>query len=211
MIALIDYNMGNLQSVVNAFQLLREDMRVTQNPEDVRKADAIVLPGVGAFGDGMKNLDKLGLIPVLQEEVRERKKPFLGICLGMQLAAREGTEHGIHQGLGWLDGRVERIEPGPSSYKIPHMGWNNLFVKKDTGLFSGIEDAVYYFVHSYSFCPAPGEEESVAATCWHGKEVVAAVEKENIFGVQFHPEKSQGAGLKLLENFLSAVFPMAYA
>lgn len=203
MIALIDYNMGNLQSVKNAFELLRNDVFLTQNPKDLSKAQAIVLPGVGAFGDGMKNLWQLGFIPVLQEEVQKKKKPFLGICLGMQLMAKHGKEYGLHQGLGWFEGVVDLLEPKDPSYKVPHMGWNNLSVKPTSRLFSGIEEPVYYFVHSYGFVPAPAEKESVAATAWHGEELVAALEKENMFGVQFHPEKSQGAGLKVLENFLS--------
>jgi imidazole glycerol-phosphate synthase subunit HisH len=208
MVALIDYNMGNLQSVVNAFEILRDDIKVTKKPEDLQRAEAIVLPGVGAFGDGMKNLQELGFLPVLQEQVGKNKKPFLGICLGMQLMAQEGTEYGLHKGLGWLDGTVDLIKPKDPSLKIPHMGWNDLSVKQGSKLFANIEDPVYYFVHSYSFVPEKQERESVAATCQHGQEIVAAVEKGNMFGVQFHPEKSQGAGLKVLENFLSAA---AYA
>ena len=203
MIALIDYKMGNLQSVMNAFEILRDDVKLTQSLEDLQKAEAIVLPGVGAFGDGMKNLKELGLIPVLQKEVQEKKKPILGICLGMQLMAREGTEYGLHKGLGWLEGVVDLIKPSYSSFKVPHMGWNDVSVKEESKLFADIEEPVYYFVHSYSFVPDAKEEKSVVATCSHGQEIVAAVEKEDMFGVQFHPEKSQGAGLKVLENFLS--------
>lgn len=206
MIAIVDYNMGNLQSVLNAFRLLGDDVALTHKKEDLKAAKAIVLPGVGAFKDGMQNLERLGLVPVLQEEVLDKKKPFLGICLGMQLLATSGTEYGIYHGLGWVRGTVDIIRPADSSYKIPHMGWNNVQVKKPEKLFKDIEqDSAYYFVHSYSLEPDASEQHIVSATCWHGKEIVAAVGKENIFGVQFHPEKSQGAGLKLLSNFISLV------
>ncbi len=206
MIAVIDYNMGNLRSVKNALSLLRDDVVFTQKPEDARKADAIIMPGVGAFGDGMKNLEGLGLVPVLTEEVIEKKKPFLGICLGMQLLATEGTEYGIHRGLGWVAGRVVRLEPTLPTCKVPHMGWNELEIKKSGGLFEGIgEHPVCYFVHSYHLVPEEVESSVITATCYHGQEVTAALQKEHIFGVQFHPEKSQGAGLKLLANFFSHV------
>lgn len=204
MIAVIDYNMGNLQSVLNAFRLLGENVIATRKQEDLQSSSAIVLPGVGAFGDGMQNLEKLGLIPALQEEVLNKKKPFLGICLGMQLLATTGTEYGNHRGLGWVRGTTDIIRPSDDSYKVPHMGWNEIHIKDHEGLFKDIEqDSVYYFVHSYSLRPASSERGFVTSTCQHGEEIVASVEKDNIFGVQFHPEKSQGAGLKLLENFVS--------
>lgn len=204
MIAIIDYNMGNLQSVKNAFSLLGAQVLLTRQKEDLAKAEALVLPGVGAFGDGMQNLEKYGLIPFLEEEVIRKKKPFLGICLGMQLLATRGTEYGNHQGLGWIQGVTDRIAPSDGSYKIPHMGWNSVKIVRQHGLFESIEqDAVYYFVHSYSFVPDVSEQDSVTSTCFHGQDIVSSVEKGNIFGVQFHPEKSQGAGLKLLENFVS--------
>lgn len=204
MIAVVDYNMGNLQSVLNAFRLLGQEAVLTQKAEDLKNAKAIVLPGVGAFGDGMKNLEKFGLVPLLEEEVLEKKKPFLGICLGMQLLATTGTEYGNYQGLGWVKGITDRLKPENDSYKVPHMGWNNITIGKQGGLFKDIEqDAVYYFVHSYSLQPDASEEGVATSTCFHGQEIVASIEKDNIFGVQFHPEKSQGAGLKLLENFVS--------
>lgn len=204
MIAVIDYNMGNLRSVLNAFQLLGENVVATQKKEDLQLAKAIVLPGVGAFKDGMKNIEKLGLVPALQEEVLNKKKPFLGICLGMQLLATTGTEYGSYQGLGWVKGIVDIIRSADDSHKIPHMGWNNVRIKKQDGLFKDIkQESVYYFVHSYSLQLKAAEQDVVTSTCWHGQEIAASVENSNIFGVQFHPEKSQGAGLKLLENFVS--------
>ncbi|OHA72399.1 MAG: imidazole glycerol phosphate synthase, glutamine amidotransferase subunit [Candidatus Wildermuthbacteria bacterium RIFCSPLOWO2_01_FULL_47_18] len=204
MIAVIDYNMGNLQSVLNALGLLGQEAVATQKKDDLESAKAIILPGVGAFGDGMKNLKSLGLLPTLEGEVLRKKKPFLGLCLGMQLLAATGTEYGSHKGLGWVQGVCDVIRPESDSYKIPHMGWNNVEIKKAGVLFKDIEqDAVYYFVHSYSLRPEPSEEDLVTSTCFHGEVVVASIEKGNIFGVQFHPEKSQGAGLKLLENFVS--------
>ncbi|MBI2113117.1 MAG: imidazole glycerol phosphate synthase subunit HisH [Candidatus Wildermuthbacteria bacterium] len=206
MIAVVDYNMGNLQSVVNAFLLLGEEVIATQQKEDLAKAKAIVLPGVGAFGDGMKNLERIGILPALEEEVLGKRKPFLGICLGMQLLAYTGTEYGSHAGLGWVKGVTDRINLSDNSYKIPHMGWNNVKIAKQNGLFKDIQqDEVYYFVHSYSLIPDASEKNAVTSTCFHGKDIVSSIEKGNIFGVQFHPEKSQGAGLKLLENFISLV------
>lgn len=204
MIAIVDYNMGNLQSVLNAFRLLGNEVVATQKKEDFKAARAIVLPGVGAFKDGMRNLEKLGLIPILEEEVLRKKKPFLGICLGMQLLATTGKEYGDYPGLGWVKGVTDRLKPENDSYKVPHMGWNNVQIKKQEGLFRDIEqDAVYYFVHSYSLQPDISGQDIVTSTCFHGQEIASSIEKGNIFGVQFHPEKSQGAGLKLLENFVS--------
>lgn len=204
MIAIVDYNMGNLQSVLNAFRLLGEEVVATKKKEDLQKAKAIILPGVGAFKDGMQSLEKLGLVDILQEEVLRKKKPFLGICLGMQLLALKGTEYGDYKGLGWVKGVCDIIRPDDDSYKIPHMGWNNIQIKKQEGLFENIgEDPVCYFVHSYSLQPDASEQNIVTSTCFHGQVIVASIEKENIFGVQFHAEKSQGAGLKLLENFVS--------
>lgn len=204
MIAIVDYNMGNLQSVLNVFRLLGQEAVLTQKKKDLQNAKAIILPGVGAFGDGMRNLKALSVLPVLEEEVLQKKKPFLGICLGMQLLAATGKEYGDHRGLGWIQGVTDLIQPENDSYKIPHMGWNNVEVKKAGRLFKDIEqDATYYFVHSYSLEPDASEEAAITSTCFHGQEIVASVEKGNIFGVQFHPEKSQGAGLKLLENFVS--------
>lgn len=202
MIALIDYNMGNVQSVINAFKLLGQDILKTRSKEDIEKADAIVLPGVGAFGDAMENLNKFGLVEILDKEVLEKKKPFLGICLGMQLLAKEGTEMGTFAGLGWIEGKTVKIQPSDPSLKIPHMGWNNLEIRSFEGLYKDIQpNAVCYFVHSYHL--EPQDPSVVTATAPYGQDITASIQKDNIFGVQFHPEKSQGAGLKILENFVS--------
>ncbi|OGS72941.1 MAG: imidazole glycerol phosphate synthase, glutamine amidotransferase subunit [Flavobacteria bacterium RIFCSPLOWO2_12_FULL_35_11] len=203
MISIIDYNMGNLRYVANAFVALGQEVMVTSNPNDLRSASAIILPGVGAFSDGKRNLEKLGFIEILNEEVIEKGKPYLGICLGMQFLAQESYENGCHKGFGWINGNVKRIKPCESKYKVPHMGWNNVQVQRKDGLFVGLgEGPVFYFVHSYCLDIEESSFNYVTSTCWHGVRITASVQKENIFGVQFHPEKSQGAGLKLLKNFV---------
>lgn len=202
MFALIDYEMGNVQSVLNAFHLLGQDIVKTRDKKEIEKAKAIVLPGVGAFGDAMENLKKFDLVDILNQEVLEKKKPFLGICLGLQLLARVGKELGIHQGLGWIEGQTVEIKPSDPSLKIPHMGWNNLEIKSFEGLYKDIQqNAVCYFVHSYHL--EPKDQSIITAIAPYGQNITASIQKDNIFGVQFHPEKSQGAGLKLLENFVS--------
>ncbi|NIA20653.1 MAG: imidazole glycerol phosphate synthase subunit HisH [Anaerolineaceae bacterium] len=201
MIALVDYGMGNMQSVFNALECVGAEVKVTSKPADLSAAAAIVVPGVGAFAEGMANLNRLGLVEALRGEVVERGKPLLGICLGMQFLATESLEGGGRTpGLGWIPGRVERLEPDdPKRFKVPHMGWNDVEVVGHCPLFKDIADSlIYYHVHSYHFC---AERRYVAAVCRHGQEVVVAVQRDNIFGVQFHPEKSQGMGLKLLDNF----------
>ncbi|MCM8811722.1 MAG: imidazole glycerol phosphate synthase subunit HisH [Candidatus Omnitrophica bacterium] len=204
MIALVDYGMGNLRSVANAFEAIGEKPVITHSRAEIESAAGIVLPGVGAFGDGMKNLRRLELIETLNREVLEKKKPYLGICLGMQFLTDESEEHGLHKGFGWIKGRIREIKPADKRYKVPHMGWNELQILKEGGLFQGLPEApVFYFVHSYHLEPA--EPGVITAVCRHGAEVTAAVEKENIVGVQFHPEKSQRVGLQLLKNFVRMV------
>ncbi len=206
MIAIIDYGMGNLKSICNAFEVLGANVFVTSDPKDLEQAEGIILPGVGAFRDGMKNLEERGFIAVLEEQVLKQKKPYLGICLGMQFLAKKSHEHGLHKGLGWIEGEVRLIEPENLKYKVPHIGWNEVLFKAEGFLFKGLGDKeTFYFVHSYGFVPTAAEKYIVRGTTWHGTEIVASVEKENILGVQFHPEKSQGAGLKILENFLHFV------
>jgi glutamine amidotransferase len=206
MIAIVDYGMGNLRSVVNAFEAIGQPAIVTSRADDVRAADAIVVPGVGAFHDGMRNLERTGLIEVLTEEVRERGKPFLGICLGMQFLAEYGDEGAGGAGLGWIRGTVRRLAPAERRFKVPHIGWNDVQLVREGVLYGGLGEApVYYFVHGYHLEVAPEAAAAVTATCWHGETVVASVEQSNILGVQFHPEKSQRAGLRLLENFCSMV------
>ena len=204
MIALVDYGMGNLRSVANAFQAIGEKVLLTQSAADLEAAHGIILPGVGAFGDGMKNLKELGLIEPLRREVLGRGKPYLGICLGMQFLAEESQEHAAGgapiRGFGWLKGRVVQIQTNDKRYKVPHMGWNDLKLTRGSDLFKGLpEEPVFYFVHSYHLETA--EPGVLTAVCEHGATITAAVQKGTIYGVQFHPEKSQNAGLQLLRNF----------
>jgi imidazole glycerol-phosphate synthase subunit HisH len=203
MIAILDYGMGNLRSVLNAFEAIGAPARLTTSPGDLRNAHAIVVPGVGAFGDGMANLVRLGVIETLAEEVLVRGKPYLGICLGMQFLAREGREHGITAGLGWTGGVVRRIEPGDARCKVPHMGWNDVTLTASCDLFRDLDDRpVFYFLHGYHLDPAGEADAAVVATTWHGERLTVALQRDNILGVQFHPEKSQEAGLQVLRNFV---------
>ncbi|MBU4334687.1 MAG: imidazole glycerol phosphate synthase subunit HisH, partial [Candidatus Omnitrophica bacterium] len=177
-------------------------VKISNNPNDLKKAERIVLPGVGAFADGIKNLIESGWFSIIREEVLVNKIPILGICLGMQIMADSSEENGHHVGLGWIEGRVVKMDAS-EEVKIPHVGWNNLIVKKRKPLFDLTkEDAHYYFDHSYRFdC----SHENISATCLHGNDIVAAVQKENIFGVQFHPEKSQVSGLKIFRSFFNNI------
>jgi len=211
MIAIIDYGMGNLKSVSKAFETIGKKVEVTNNPKVIKKAEAIILPGVGAFGRGMDNLKKLKLIPLIYEVVKE-DKPILGICLGLQLLFTKSYEHGIHKGLDIIKGEVKRFK----GVKIPHMGWNQVKIRKpETSaegrsaygrrnqkpeLFKDIPDNSYfYFVHSYYV--VPDDKRIISATTGYGQEFASAIVKDKIFGVQFHPEKSGESGLKFLENF----------
>jgi imidazole glycerol-phosphate synthase subunit HisH len=195
-VALVDYGAGNLQSVRNALKAAgAEDISVTADPDLVRSADRIVLPGVGAFAHCMNALSAIdGMIDALNEATGLGGKPFLGICVGMQLMAEAGEEHGVHEGLGWIKGRVRMMEVTDPAIKIPHMGWNDVVPATPHAL---IEPGEAYFLHSFAF-----EGEDVLATTVHGGEVVAAIGKDNRIGVQFHPEKSQTYGLQLLTRFL---------
>lgn len=201
MIVIVDYGLGNLFSVQKAFEMIGADVKISGIAEDIHAADRIVLPGVGAFGDGMDFLRAKGLDQALTEEVMGRKKPFLGICLGLQFLAETGEEHGEHRGLGWIKGRVRKLAVEKQGLKIPHIGWNELMMVRSTPLFAGINlDADFYFVHSYQLdCNDPGD---LVATATYGEKITAAVQRGNIFATQFHPEKSQDNGLKLLENFI---------
>ncbi|MBI3290813.1 imidazole glycerol phosphate synthase subunit HisH [Candidatus Falkowbacteria bacterium] len=201
-LAIIDYQMGNVRSAAKAFELLGVETVVSNKFSDIQKASHLVLPGVGAFGDGMKHLNELGLIDILKDEVLEKKKPILGICLGMQLLGSDSEEFGRHQGLGFLKAPVKEFNLEGKDLKVPHVGWNNIRLIKDHPLFSGIkQDSVFYFVHSFHLVPEDGQ--ITAATCNYGYDFPAIVAKENIFAVQFHPEKSQTVGLKMLENFIN--------
>jgi len=199
---IINYGMGNLRSVSNACEALGRPAKIATDPGDLRDAERIILPGVGAFGDAMTNLAASGWVEVLENEVRRKGKFFLGLCLGMQVLAATGTEFGIHAGLGWIDGTVVRLETGDPALRIPHMGWNSVTVARKDGLLAGIgESPVFYFVHSYVLQPA--DPSVVTAHCTYGVAFAAVVECGNIQATQFHPEKSHEAGLTVLKNFLS--------
>jgi glutamine amidotransferase len=199
MIAVVDYGVGNLRSVAKAFEAVGVDVTVTKDPVDLEGADRIVLPGVGAFYACMRSLEQSGLIDTLAEQVLVRRKPFLGICVGMQLLADEGYEKGVHRGLGWVSGKVVPFDRGPT-LKVPHIGWNDVFVNDGASvLHHRGGESVYYFVHSYVF--EPSDPQSIAAVSVYGGSFVSAIKKDNILGVQFHPEKSQAAGLSVIENF----------
>ncbi len=203
MITIVDYGAGNLRSVANAIEALGRQAQVVEDARGLRGSSAIILPGVGAFGDGMEGLRKRDLVEALTEEVVGKGTPFLGICLGMQLLATEGLENGRHEGLGWIPGTVRRMEPSDKRCKVPHMGWNDLDIRRPGRLFAGFDEPpVFYFVHSYYFDPAAEAAEAVTSTVRHGLILPATLEHNNICAVQFHPEKSQKAGLTVLENFL---------
>ena len=200
MITIIDYHMGNVSSVYNALHAIGREVKVSHRTEDIRNAHHLILPGVGAFAEGMKNLRSLGLIEPLYEEVIVNKKPLLGICLGMQLLARDGYEGGYYQGLGWLPATVKRLATTHGALRLPHMGWNEVTVTPGSILFEGIQqDFNFYFVHSYHL--VSDDPSLIEAICEYGTTLTAAIRKDNIFATQFHPEKSHGNGLQLLRNF----------
>lgn len=203
MVAIIDYHMGNTRSVAKTLKAMSYDAVLTNDQQQLRDASHLILPGVGAFADGMKNLRDLGLVDILNEEVIQKGKPFLAICIGVQLLADEGMEHGgPHPGLGWIHGRVERFSVDENAYKVPHVGWNNIDITGDPPLFKDVPrpDPDFYFVHSYHLKAA--DPKDVIALCEYGETFVAAVQKNNILGTQFHPEKSQKNGVQVLKNFL---------
>jgi glutamine amidotransferase len=210
-VAIIDYGSGNLHSAAKAFERAARErgngqsIEVTAEPEQVAEAERIVLPGVGAFADCKQGLTRIpGMIEALTEAVRERGVPFLGICVGLQLMATRGLEHGETPGLGWVEGEVRAIAPADPSLKIPHMGWNTLDLARAHPLFDGIPTGETglnaYFVHSYHLVPA--EAGALVASTDYGGPITAFVAKDNMAGSQFHPEKSQRLGLALIGNFL---------
>jgi glutamine amidotransferase len=210
-VAIIDYGSGNLHSAAKAFErAAREEasplaVKVTSKPEEVVAAERIVLPGVGAFADCRNGLARIpGMIEALEESVRKRGKPFLGICVGLQLMAERGLEHGLTPGLGWIEGEVRAIAPSDASLKIPHMGWNTLALRRKHALLEGIvtgESGLNaYFVHSYHFVPE--RPDALVASTDYGGPITAFVAKDNLAGSQFHPEKSQKLGLAVIANFL---------
>ena len=201
-VALIDYGAGNLQSVANALRVAGADsVAVTADPQVVRAADRVVLPGVGSFGACAAGLRAIPqLVEAMTERVFVGGAPFLGICVGMQLLATRGLEHGVTAGLDWIAGEVREIETSDPAIKIPHMGWNDVAPMPHTGGAALIEPGEAYFLHSYHFVAEAGGH--VAALTDHGRSVVAAVARDNLIGVQFHPEKSQAYGLAFLARFL---------
>lgn len=200
MIAIIDYDAGNIKSVEKALLFLGQETVVTRDPEKILGADGVILPGVGAFGDAMEKLKTYGLVPVIRQCVRE-DRPFLGICLGLQLLFESSEESPGVEGLGLLKGKVLRI-PEKQDLKIPHIGWNDLKFPRPGRLFRGIPEGAYvYFVHSYYLQAA--EEAVVTATTEYGVQVHAAVERGRLFACQFHPEKSSDVGLRILKNFIA--------
>lgn len=203
LIAIVDFGAGNLRSVANALEAIGQAPLVASDPEMLRDATAIVLPGVGAFGEGFRRLQELGMVEALNEQVRGAGKPFLGICLGMQFLAEVGEEHGRSAGLGWIGGTVRKMTSDDRSIRIPHMGWNEIELARESPLFAGLdEQCAFYFLHGYHFDVADSSADAVVARCEHGRPYVAAVAADNVYGVQFHPEKSQLAGLRLLKNFV---------
>lgn len=204
-IAIIDYGMGNVRSLMNAFEYIGEDAVVTADFDELEAADRLVLPGVGAFGDAMKAIDAKGLRPVLNRLALEVQKPVLGVCLGMQLFASKSFEHGEHDGLGWLDADIHPMEVQRPA-KVPHVGWNAVSFSAGDWLFKGLPsgESDYYFVHSFHMvCKDPAD---VAGVCDHGGPFTAAVRRGNLTATQFHPEKSQDNGLQLLQNWLAHDF-----
>ncbi|MBN1899528.1 MAG: imidazole glycerol phosphate synthase subunit HisH [Spirochaetes bacterium] len=196
-IAIIDYKMGNLHSVFNAFQYLKIPVEFTHEKEKILNCAGIVLPGVGAFGDAMKNLQYLGLVDLIKQEISS-KKPYLGICLGLQLLFEQSEECRGKRGLNIFKGKVVRFRS--KGIKVPHIGWNQLCLKKKSELFKGIQQGSYfYFVHSYYV--APEDKNIIATTTEYGEEFVSSISLDRVFGVQFHPEKSQDKGMEMIKNF----------
>lgn len=198
-IGIVNYGMGNLGSVVNVFKHLGHDPYIILEPKDVEKADVIILPGVGAFGEAMTNLHERRFVDVLSDQVLVKKKFFLGICLGMQLLAESSEEKGAHRGLGWIPGHVKKLNVD-SSLRLPHMGWNDLIFHGSSPIYSSLSDSkAVYFVHTYYFdC----DSKYIDAYVEYGKQVTASIHHDNIFAVQYHPEKSHSNGLKILSAFL---------
>lgn len=199
MIAVLDYDAGNIKSVEKALNYLGEEVKITRDREEILSADGVILPGVGAFGDAMEKLHQYGLVKVIRE-VAEREIPFLGICLGLQLMFESSEETPGVEGLHLLDGRIRRIPAAPG-LKIPHIGWNDLTFPNEGRLFRGVDEHAYvYFVHSYYLEAA--DPSIVTAATEYGTLIHASVEKNNIFACQFHPEKSSRIGMKILQNFI---------
>lgn len=198
-VCVLDYGSGNVRSVFNLFSAVTETVKVSNEPADIRDASHLVLPGVGAFGAAMRKIRDRIPLDVVKSQV-DAGKPLLGICVGMQVMAEIGTEFGEHPGLGWIPGRVDRLEPG--DLPLPHVGWNDIAARREHPLLAGLDQSPdFYFVHSYAF--RPGREGDVVATTEFGETFTSIVAKDQLLGVQFHPEKSQKAGMRLVRNFLN--------
>lgn len=200
-ITIVDYGMGNLNSVKRVLDRMKADAKVSSNPKDIEEADKIILPGVGHFGQAMSNLRELNLLDTLNEAVLIKKKPILGICLGMQLLANR-SEEGDAEGLGWFDAEVVKFKVSDKlKYKIPHMGWNQIFLKNQSSLMKNIPElSEFYFVHSYYV--KVNEKPDLLNETEYDCRFASAIERENIFGVQYHPEKSHDTGAQLIKNFI---------
>jgi glutamine amidotransferase len=201
-IVIIDYGMGNLRNVQKGFEKIGFEAKLTRNKKEIESASAIVLPGVGAFKDCMENLEKYGLVDPLLRSV-EKGKPYLGICLGLEILFSESEEFGTHKGLDLIRGKVVKFRPD-SEHKVPHMGWNTIEKEREVPMLQGIESGdFFYFVHSYYVVPEEARWVSTLTT--YGKPFVSSIWKENLFATQFHPEKSQQKGLRILENFVKSI------
>ena len=205
-VAIVDYNSGNISSVINSFKEVAKDkvnIKVTSDLEKIKSSDKVVLPGQGSFKSCIEALNSIkGLVDTLNEFAINSKKPLLGICVGLQMFADIGYEEIETKGLGWISGKVSKIDNQNNKYKLPHIGWNQINILKDSKIFKNIENNSHmYFVHSYEFIPE--DKNVISATTNYSSKIVCSVEKENIFGTQFHPEKSDKTGLNLIQNFLN--------
>ena len=205
-VTIVDYNSGNISSVVNSFKEVAKDkvsIEVTSDIKKIKSSDKIVLPGQGSFKSCVDALNSInGLIETLNEFVNNQKKPLLGICVGLQMFADVGYEETETKGLGWISGKVSKIDNQSGKFKLPHIGWNQINIVKDSKIYRNIEnDSHMYFVHSYEFLP--NDKNVISATTHYSSNIVCSVEKENIFGTQFHPEKSDKIGLKIIDNFIN--------
>jgi glutamine amidotransferase len=196
---IVDYGMGNVASVKKALDIIGIDNVISNHIDDFDNSQFVFLPGVGSFRQGMENLNKLGLVTILNDQIINRKKPFFGICLGMQLIAQIGTEHGETSGLGWIKGKISQLVE--ENLRVPHLGWNNIS-SDENSLINEFHNRDFYFIHSYHF--EVSDKKNIAAYVNYGHDYVAAVNQENIFATQFHPEKSQDEGIKLLKKFIDS-------
>lgn len=206
-IAVVDYDCGNIHSATKALELamsnsvINGSVSLTKDPEKILNSDKLVLPGVGAFGSCIQKLKSIdGLKEALDEAVLKKAKPILGICIGLQLMATSSFEGGKHKGLNWIEGDVIPLDPSDAKLKVPHMGWNNIVLKKNHPVFQDIKISNYYFVHSYKFSPL--DSKTIISSTNYGEDFVSSLGRDNILGTQFHPEKSQAAGVTLLKNFI---------